>query len=122
MGKPQENCDLYHTFKDKVMENYEEYMDFRFLVDDVSFRTNDQIVCIFRLNNIPKIHYFIGKDISIKKQIDDLNKKRDTNEIRGISNIKTGGKATYELKLNSKEDIDDAYKLFELAFKQKRGD
>ena len=122
MGKPQENCDLYHTFKDKVMENDSEYMDFRFLVDDVSFRTNDQIVCIFRLKNKPKIHYFIDKDVSIKKQIEDLNKKRDTNEIRDISKIKSGGKANYELTLNSNEDIDDAYKLFEIAFKQKRGD
>ena len=106
-GKGEENIKLYYEFKDKVMDNYNESIDFRFLVDAVSFRTNNQIVCIFHLSNKPKIHYFTDK------LIDCENKTRD------ISEITTGGKANYELVLSSESDIDYAFDLFEQVYLQK---
>ena len=105
--KPEENIKLYDKFKDKVMDKYSESIDFRFLVDAVSFRTNKQIICIFHLSNKPKIHYFTDK------LIDCENKTRD------ISEITTGGKANYELVLSSESDMDYAFDLFEQVYLQK---
>ena len=105
--KPEENIKLYDKFKEKVMDKYNDSIDFRYLVDAVSFRTNNQIVCIFHLSNKPKIHYFTDK------LIDCENKTRD------ISEITTGGKANYELVLSSESDIDYAFDLFEQVYLQK---
>ena len=70
------------------------------LVNAVSFRANNRIARIFRLETPAKIHY----------HADEL--KDIENKTRDISNISTGAKANYELILKSEDDIDYALDLF----------
>ena len=106
-NKPQELCDLYINFKEKVMS---EFSDIKLicLVNAVSFRANNRIACIFRLETPAKIHY----------HADEL--KDIENKTRDISNISTGAKANYELILKSEDDIDYALDLFRQVYLQKR--
>ena len=104
--KPQEICELYLNFKEKVMSKSDD-IKLRYLVKAVSFRVNNQIACIFRLESPAKIHY----------HTDEL--KDIENKTRDISTITTGSKANYELILNSKDEIDYAADLFRQVYLQK---
>ena len=104
--KPQEICDLYLNFKEKVISEFDD-LRLIYLVKAVSFRANNQIACIFRLETPAKIHY----------HTDEL--KDIENKTRDISNISTGAKANYELILNSKDEIDYAVDLFRQVYLQK---
>lgn len=104
--KPKETCELYINFKEKVMSEFDD-IKLIYLVKAVSFRANNQIACIFRLDNPAKIHY----------HADDL--KDIENKTRDISNISTGAKANYELILNSEDEIDYAVDLFRQVYLQK---
>ena len=106
--KPQEICDLYLNFKEKVMSEFDD-IKLIYLVKAVSFRANNQIACIFRLESPAKIHY----------HTDEL--KDIENKTRDISNISTGSLANYELTLNSKDEIDYAVDLFRQIYLQKKG-
>ena len=100
-----EQRDLYLDFKEKVKQ-FDGIKEI-YLVNAVSFRANNKIACIFRFENPVKIHYHAD-------ELEDIE-----NKTRDISNISTGGKANYELKLNSKDDIDYAIDLFKQVYQQK---
>lgn len=104
--KPSEICELYLNFKEKVMSEFDD-IKLIYLVKAVSFRVNNQIACIFRLETPAKIHYHTD-------ELDDIE-----NKTRDISNISTGAKANYELILNSKDEIDYALNLFKQVYSQK---
>lgn len=101
-----EQRDLYCDFKEKVVNQFED-IKLIYLVNAVSFRANNKITCIFRFENPVKIHYHAD-------ELEDIE-----NKTRDISNLSTGGKANYELKLNSKDDIDYAIDLFKQVYQQK---
>lgn len=104
----KESSELYLNFKQKVLNLFND-VDLMFLVKAVSFRANNQIACIFRLEKPAKIHYYA----------DELND--DENKARCISDITTGGKANYELILNSKDETDYALYLFKQVYLEKGG-
>lgn len=106
-GKDEKLCKLYLNFKNNVLNNFDD-IKLRYLVGAVSFRVNNQIACIFRLENPAKIHF----------HSDDINDPQ--NRTRDISDISTGAKANYELIINSPEDTDYAFDLFKEVYLQKR--
>ena len=103
---PQEQCELYFNFKEKVMNEFDD-IKLIYLINAVSFRVNNKIACLFRLENPAKIHY----------HTDEL--KDIENKTRDISNITTGAKANYELILKSEDEIDYALNLFKQVYLQK---
>jgi len=103
---PQEQCELYFNFKEKVMNEFDD-IKLIYLINAVSFRMNNKIACLFRFENPAKIHY----------HTDEL--KDIENKTRDISNITTGGKANYELILKSEDEIDYALNLFRQVYMQK---
>ena len=44
----------------------------------------------------------------------------EENKIRDISDISAGGKTSYELKINSKNDLDNFLNLFKQVYNQKK--
>ena len=121
------NWDLYLKLKELICKKD---IKPRFLVDGVSFRRKDQIVCIINLRNKLKIHYFTDKfkddeKIIVVKKIADVKAKKAKNDekiiVRDISRISTGGKAKYEFVLESENEIDDAFYLFEQVYLEKGG-
>lgn len=107
--RPRELRELYLNFKEKVMDEFDG-IKLIYLVKAVSFRANNQIACIFRLEIPAKIHYHTD-------ELEDIE-----NKTRDISNISTGAKANYELILNSKDEIDYALDLFRQVYLQKEDD
>ena len=104
--KSEEISKLYKDFKEIVLENFNG-TQLKFLNNAVSFRVNNKIVCIIRLENPVKIHY----------HTDEL--KDVENKTRDISNISTGALANYELILNSEDEIDYALDLFKQVYLEK---
>lgn len=101
-----EISNLYKDFRKKVMKNFDD-IELRFIYKAVSFRANNKIACIIRLENKAKIHYHAHE------------LKDPENRTRDISNISTGGKANYELILNSEDEIDYALDLFKQVYLEK---
>lgn len=138
--KRKEICDLYRSFRKKVMDEYDEYdVDLIPITNGVAFRVNNQLVCIVYF------HKFYGKyDLQIHYKTDELvcplketnncelcpknrtNKERDcpkdkTNSDLGcLRNIKCKDYVgNYEFILKSEEDVDFAFELFKQAYEEK---
>lgn len=120
----EENWDFYCAFKNKIMSKYKNKINLRFLVDGVSFRKDNQILCIIDLNikSKIKIRYFSDPRKNIMKE------KYEKYE---ITPLEKGGKIeltlypkelglTEEDTKNDKsiEEIDFAFELFEQVYKQ----
>ena len=105
--KSQELRELYLNFKEKVMCEFDD-IKLVYLVNGVSFKVNNHIACIFRLETPAKIHYYT-------EELEDIE-----NKTRNISNISTGAKANYELILKSEDEVYYALYLFRQVYRQKK--
>lgn len=115
----EENWDFYCAFKDRILGKYKNKVNPRFLVDGVSFRKNNKIVCIIDLN--------IKSKIKIRYFSDTI--KEEKNEKYEIENIGKKTKLTiYPKKLGltgdvqkdkSIDEIDLAFRLFEQVYNEK---
>ena len=138
--KRKEICDLYRSFRKKVMDEYAlDDEDLIPITNGVAFRANNQIVCIVYF------HKFYGKyDLQIHYKTDELvcplketnncelcpknrtNRESDCPEDKANSdlsclrNIKCKGYVgNYELILNSEENVDFAFEFFKQAYEEK---
>ena len=115
----EENWDFYCAFKDRILRKYKNKVNLRCLVDGVSFRKNNKIVCIIYLNIKSKIklHYFsdtIKEEKNEKYEIENIDKKTELT----IYPKKLGLTGDVE-KDKSIDEIDLAFKLFEQVYNKK---
>lgn len=98
--------ELYESLEDCLTSSFDD-LKLRILVDAVSFRVNNKLICLVNLKSSIKIHFFTDA-------LDDSQ-----NKTRDISDITTGGLANYEFELTSKNEIDYAKKLFKQVYDEK---
>jgi len=101
-----EICDLYCSFRKKVKDECD--VELIPLSNGVSFRVNNQIACIVYFNKYSiKLHY-------------------NTDELDGCERLVKIPKdkkyvGNFELKLNPKDDVGCAFKLFKKVYNEKMG-
>ena len=105
--KSEEMKNLYLNLKNAVLNEFDD-IEIRFLVDAFSFKTNNSLICLIT---------FLKSSFNIFIYGDNL-KNRD--KLKDISMIKTGGKANYQLKYTSDDDLDYFMDIFKQTYNQKR--
>lgn len=107
-NKSYEIRELYDALKNSVKDKFGD-VECKILVNEISLKINNRIICNVKfLKKSFNVHFY-SKEI-----IDEKNK------LRNISNKSTGGKANYELKINSKNDINYFLNLFKQVYNQKK--
>lgn len=106
-NKSDKICSLYHALRNRIRNEFRD-VECKILVDEISFKTDNRIICNVRfLKNSFNVYFYA------EKLFDRENRLRD------ISNISTGGKASYEFKINSENDLDYFIELFKQTYNQK---
>ena len=136
--KRKEISDLYYSFKEKVMDEYD--VDLIFITNGVAFKVNNQIVCIVYFHkNYTKydlqLHYKMEEPVCpINETSCELCPKNRTNRESDCPEDKTNRDlgclrnlkckdyvGNYELILKPNDDIDFAFEFFKQAYKEKNG-
>lgn len=106
-NKSDKICSLYHALRNRIRNEFRD-VECKILVDEISFKTDNRIICNVRfLKNSFNVYFYAEKLFGVK------------NRLRDISNISTAGKASYEFKINSENDLDHFIELFKQTYKQK---
>ena len=98
---------LYRNLKNRVKNEFGD-VECKILVDEISFKTNNRILCNVK---------FLKKSFNVYFYAEKLFDKE--NKLRDISDISTAGKASYEFKINSENDLDYFIELFRQTYAQK---
>ncbi len=106
-NKTDEIRDLYHDLKNRVKKEFRD-VECKILVDEISFNVSGRIICNVKFLKKSFNAYFFTEKLSDEK-----------NRLRDISDIGTGGKANFELKINSKNDLNYFMELFKQVYNQK---
>ena len=107
-NKTAKICELYNTLKNRVQTEFSD-IKCKILVDEISFKINNKIICNIK---------FLKKSFNVYFFAEEINDEK--NNLRDISDISTGGKAKYELKINSKNELNYFIDLFKQVYSQKR--
>lgn len=137
--KRKEICDLYSSFRKKVMDEYDECdVDLIPITNGVAFRVNNQLVCIVYFHKFYQkydlqIHFKLDEPVCPINETNDCefcpknrtNRKSDcpedkTNTDLGcLRNLKCKDYVgNYELILNSEENVDFAFEFFKQAYEE----
>ena len=106
-NKTDEISRLYHDLKNRVKNEFSD-IECKILVDEISFKTNNMIICNVRFLKKSFNAYFYAEKLFDRE-----------NRLRDISDISTAGKASYEFKINSENDLDYFIEMFKQTYNQK---
>ena len=106
-NKTNEICSLYHALRNRVKNEFSD-VECKILVDEISFKTNNMIICNVRFLKKSFNAYFYAEKLFDRE-----------NRLRDISDISTAGKANFEFKISSENDLDYFIELFKQTYKQK---
>ena len=98
---------LYFKLKNSVLDKFND-TEIRFLVDAFSLKVNGNIICIIK---------FLKSSFNIYIFADSLENE---DGLRDISQISTGGKANYQMKYSSDDDLDSFMALFRQTYNQRK--
>ena len=108
-NKTDEISRLYHALRNRIRNEFND-VECKILVDEISFKTNNRIICNVRFLKKSFNAYFYSEKLFDRENI-----------LRDISDISTAGKASYEFKISSENDLDYFIELFKQTYKQKVG-
>ena len=106
-NKSDEICSLYHALRNHIKNEFRN-VECKILVDEISFKTNNRIICNVRFLKKSFNAYFYAEKLFDREK-----------RLRDISDISTAGKANYEFKINSENDLDYFIELFKQTYNQK---
>ena len=106
-NKSDEICRLYYNLRNSVKNQFND-AECKILVDEISFKTDKRIICNVRFLKKSFNTYFYAEKLFDREK-----------RLRDISDISTAGKANYEFKINSENDLDYFIELFKQTYNQK---
>lgn len=98
---------LYFKLKNSILDKFND-IETRYLVDAFSLKVNGSIICIVK---------FLKSSFNIDFFADRLE---NAEALKDISQISTGGKANYQMKYSSDDDLDGFMDLFRQTYNQRK--